>query len=160
MKRFKWPLQRLLDVTERRELALRAALYGLSRQMVQLRQRILRRQVSLRTLLDDLAARHDEQRLNRQAMVLACSGSARKELRGMEEALAGLENERSTKTREMMKVRSSRQTLEKLRQQALDRHYLQQQAQEQKELDEAAQVAYVRRGRLAAASGPKTGVDA
>ena len=159
MKRFKWPLQRLLDVTERRELALRAALFTLSREMVQLRQRILRRQVSLRTLLDELAGQEAEHRLRGQELVLACSGSARRELAAMRQALAGLEARRSQKTQELMKIRSSRQTLEKLRQQALDRYRLRQQALEQKELDEAAQVAHVRR-RLAAAGAGGAGVDA
>lgn len=153
MKRFKWPLQRLLDVTERRELALRAALFTLSREMVQLRQRILRRQASLRTLLDELAGREAQQRLREQELVLSCSDSVRRELAAMRQTLAGLEAQRAQKTQELMKVRSSRQTLEKLRQQARDRWRLGQQALEQKELDEAAQVAYVRRAMSASGAG-------
>ena len=51
MKRFTWPLQRLLEVTVQRERALQAELLALSRQVASLRQRILRRQAVLRGLL-------------------------------------------------------------------------------------------------------------
>ena len=66
MKRFRWSLQRLLDVTVQRERALRAELVALSGRISRLREEILRRRAVLRTLLEELGRQDIERRIRNQ----------------------------------------------------------------------------------------------
>jgi len=55
VKKFIWPLQRLLDVTVQKELAVRAKLFALSRRIADVHREIFRRRASLRSVLAELA---------------------------------------------------------------------------------------------------------
>ena len=50
MKKFQWPLRRLLDVTTQRERALRMDLFRLSQKIADVHRRIFRRRAALRDL--------------------------------------------------------------------------------------------------------------
>lgn len=145
MKRFKWTLQRLLDVTIQREQAARAALFALSRKIAYLRGEIIRRQSTLRSLLEDLAVQPLGVRITRQEVVMKFSEVTETQIAELREQIQALEQERKEKTAAFLKLRASRQSLEKLRGAALDRHLRQQAVEEQKQLDEAGQVSFARR---------------
>jgi flagellar biosynthesis chaperone FliJ len=145
MKRFVWPLQRLLDVTTQRELALRAALLGLSRRMARLRQQIIGRRAALRDLLHGLGREALARRLPRQEVFLRCSVWEERRIGRLNEDLAALRAERESKTAEFVKVKRSRETLERLREEARQRHAKQRARLEQKQLDESANASFARR---------------
>ena len=145
MKRFVWPLQRLLDVTIRREEVLRGELAKLAGQIANLKQEVLRRRQLLNGLLEELGKQSFEKRMPQQAVFMFSSVKVEKEIEKFREEIKGLEERRAATTAAFLKERAKRQTLEKLRQQAMQRHRLEQEKIEQKQLDEAGRGAFVRR---------------
>jgi len=145
VKRFKWPLQRLLDVTLQRELALRAELFALSREIARLRQRIASLRAALRALLAELARRSIEERIPQQEVFMRSAGTDERKIARLREQLHDKETLRSDKTRQFLKVKASRETLERLREEARLRHRKEMERAEQKQLDESAGVSFARR---------------
>jgi flagellar export protein FliJ len=151
VKRFRWPLQRLLDVTERRELALRAELVALSRRIIGVRQEIVRRRAVLRTVLDELAEQPVQRRIAEQHLFMRAASVEERRIRALEVQLKDLESQRAAKTAEFLKTRSRRKTLDRLREEAYRRFLKEFRAAEQKQLDEVAVIAFARRRALAPA---------
>lgn len=143
MKRFAWPLQRLLDIAVQREQALRGELAAMAEQIDQARRKVMQRRALLRHALDELDRLPIEQRLVQQPTFLAASGVAQRQIEGLEGRVAELKTKRQDVARKFMKVRSQRQTLEKLRQRAMDRYRADQARLEQKQSDEVAGIAFV-----------------
>ena len=147
MKRFKWPLQRLLDVTVQREQALRQELLGLSREMARVRQEVFRRLSVLRSLLAELASQELPERIPKQQVFLKYSDAGEREIRRLRDTLKALESQRREKTNQFLSTRSSRETLERRRAEAKQLHIRRQLKLEQSQLDEGAHVSYARKAR-------------
>lgn len=147
MKRFRWRLQRVLDITAKREQALRLELFALARALVRVRQEIVARQAAVRTLLADLGRRTLVERLAEQTVVLACAAAEERILRGLRRRVADLEAQRAEKTRRFRQVRATRQTLERLREEARHRYLREMAAREQAQFDEVSHIAFARRER-------------
>ena len=145
MKKFTWPLQRLLDVTAQRETAARAAVFALAHAMVALRGRIAVLVSRRRELLDELARDGIERRMARQDFVMASADTLTKQLRALDAELADLAARRKAKMTELMQHRARRKLLENLRERALAQWRNEQNRQEQLQLDEAANIAFTRR---------------
>ena len=142
MKRFRWPLQRLLEVTAYREQALRAQLLNLSQEIVGLRQIILARQAVLRSLLAELAKEDLQKRFSKQQLFMNYVQNDQKQIRRLEQQLKELRTLRKQTNAQFLQVRSSRKTLERLRKEAKDRHLRDQLKLEQKQLDEVAHISF------------------
>lgn len=160
MKRFKWPLQRLLDVTIQRENALRAELLALSRDIARVHQEIFRRQATLRAALADLSAEALRRRIPKQEVFMGCSKAAHAMLDQLKGRLGKLETRRTGTTERLVKARNSTKTLERLREEARRKHVREQLKIEQRALDESAQISYARdkiQTRIAGETGPRCG---
>ena len=142
MKRFRWSLQRLLEVTVHREQALRAELMRLSQEMVGLRQIILARQAVLKSLLAKLANEDLRTRFLEQQLFMNYVQNDQKQIRRLEQQLEELRTLRKQTNAQFLQVRSSRKTLERLRKEAKDRHLRDQLKLEQKQLDEVAHISF------------------
>ncbi len=142
MKRFRWPLQRLLEVTAYREQALRAQLLNLSQEIVGLRQIILARQAVLKSLLAELAKEDLQKRFSKQQLFMNYVQNDQKQIRRLEQQLKELRTLRKQKNAQFLQIRSSRRTLERLRKEAKDRHLRDQLKLEQKQLDEVAHISF------------------
>jgi flagellar export protein FliJ len=147
VKRFQWRLQRVLDITERREQVVRGELFALAGAITRVRQEIIRRQVLLRTVLAELAKKSLAERLAQQILFLQQSVAVTREIDRLKAELAGLEAERSEKTAVFMKLRGQRQTLERLRTEARERHRREEDKREQAQFDETAHIAFARKQR-------------
>jgi len=147
VKRFQWRLQRVLDITEQREQVVRAELFALAGAITRVRQEIIRRQVLLRTVLAELAKKSLAERLAQQILFLQQSVAVAREIDRLKAELAGLEAERSEKTAVFMKLRGQRQTLERLRTEARERHRREEDKREQAQFDETAHIAFARKQR-------------
>ncbi len=144
MKRFRWPLQRLLDVTVQRERAARAKLFRLSQEIAAAHREIFRLQASLRSALDELADLEMEKRLIAQEVFMRYAEAEEAKLDLMREKLKALQERQSENLTEFKKAKSSRETLERLRDEALRRHTRETLKAEQKQLDESSQAAFAR----------------
>ncbi len=147
MKRFKWPLQRLLDVTVLREQALRNELLGLFREMARTRQQIFRRQAVLRVALDDLAAKQLARRIAQQEVFMSCADRCEQEIRQLTRRLGALGSQRREKMEQFMRTRASVETLQRKREEARRLHMSEQIKVEQGRLDESAHIAFAGRAR-------------
>ena len=147
MKKFHWPLQRLLDVTAQRETAARAALFALANAMVVRRGEIAVLTSRRRDVLDELARDDVQRRMARQDFIMAAADALTRQARAKEIELAELATRRKTKMAELMQLRARRKLLETLRERALTQWRNEQNRQEQAQLDESASVAFVRRSQ-------------
>jgi flagellar biosynthesis chaperone FliJ len=144
VKRFHWPLQRVLDITEQRERVLRAELFALARAIVRIRQEIMWRRAMVRTILAELAERDLRERLPEQTVVLECSAAEQRIIRHLESRQSELSKQREARTEQFLRTRGRRQTLERLRDEARQQHVRQEQRREQKQFDETAHLAFSR----------------
>lgn len=145
MKRFKWPLQRLLDVTVQRERAIRAKLFSLSRRIAAVHREIFCYQASLRGVLAELAETKLEKRLPEQQVFMQCSEAQEARLDQLRENLNSLKQQRAEEIAAFTKTKSSREALERLKEESLQRYMTEMIRQQQKQLDENAQTAFARK---------------
>ena len=153
MKRFKWQLQRLLDVTLQRERSLRLQIVELSREIARRRREIVARRAALNAVLAELARLGLPERIGKQEVLMDCCAAKEQEIEGLQREVQDLESQRSARRERFAKTRSARQTLERLRDQARQRHIREQLRLEQKQLDEAAHIAFARTTQTRRAAG-------
>ena len=157
MKRFHWPLQRLLDVTGQREQVQRAELLAVSRRIARLRQHVLVGRASIRGLIAQLAEAGLPERMRRHDEAMRSAEAHERRIARRVASLAALADERAARTRELLKTRKKRETLERLREEARQQHVREQLKMEQREFDETAHVGRARTmiaARKAAAEAP------
>ena len=148
MKRFAWPLERLLGVTNRREEAAKTELFRLAGQVAEQRRQIARREAQVRAMLVGLSGESAEARLPRQRMFLKWSEVEIRQGEQMHKELQRLEQCRREQMQRLTEIRRDRQKLEKLRQRAWEEYQLQVGQWELKQLDETAQIGFVRRAQV------------
>jgi len=153
MKRFHWPLQRLLDVTIQRERALRAEVFDLSRRIARAHGALFDRRAAVRGALAEIAALPSPRRLPVQETFMGGAEAEIRRIRRMEQELRELQQRRAEKLSALERARSKRQTLERLREEARRRHEQEVLKLEQKQLDESSQSAFVRRSGRAYVAG-------
>ena len=142
MKRFQWPLQRLLEVTRHREQALRAQLLTLSQKIAGIRQVILARKAVLRALLAELSDEDIQKRFSKQQVFMNYAQNDKEQIRQLQDQLKELESVRKETNVRFLQIRSSRKSLDRLKDKAKARHEQEQNKLEQKELDEVAHVSF------------------
>ncbi len=145
MKKFRWKLERVLDITAQREKALRSELFALAQAVVRVRRAIVERRTALRILLEEVGRHPLADRLAEQAVVMAYSAGEQRELRRLDARLAELEAERARKRKRFLQTRSMRETLERMREQAREDYLRQVAKREQSEFDEQAHLAFARK---------------
>jgi len=145
MRRFCWPLQRVLDVSTQRELALRSELIALMQQITRHRQEIIRRRAVVRLMLSDIRDQATQRRIVLQEVFMSTVEWDQRRTRTLQDEIDRLTAERSDKTAQLVKLRKATGTLERLRSEALAEHLRLESRQEQKQFDETAQIAFARR---------------
>lgn len=147
MKRFRWNLQRLLDVAEQRELALRSELFALSERAAETRGEMLEVRNTIGRMLSDLAEADGASRLARTGLVLDAAARQERRIADLDEALQKIRRERKAVSEKLLEARRRREGLERLREQAMRRWRTERDRREQSRLDEAATVGFNRRTR-------------
>jgi flagellar export protein FliJ len=145
MKRFQWPLQRLLDVTVQRQRAMRAELAAVVSAIAEVQSKIDRRRELLRVLLEDLAGQDVAERITNQQVFMSFSVSCEREIERLGTKRSELESEREERRQALLNIRAECQTLEKLREEAWKQYVSEVQSEQQKELDDVVNTAYARR---------------
>jgi flagellar biosynthesis chaperone FliJ len=145
MTKFKWTLQRLLDVTRTREDALRHELAMLAGQIARFEQEIASRQATVKAALVEMAAIDLLGRLSRQETFMRCAGTVEKSVRLLAGKVAQIQTQREALAQKFRTLRESRKALERLREESLAKHNKTQSGLEQKQFDQTAHVAIARR---------------
>ncbi len=144
MKRFKWKLQRVLDIKTQHERALRSDLFALAQAIVRVREEILERRTVLRTLLVELADRRLADRLPELAVFMEFSAVEERRIERLGARLRDLESERTEKQRRFLEARATCKTLKRLREEARSAHMRDVGKREQMAFDESAHTAFAR----------------
>lgn len=145
MKRFAWPLQRLLDVTEQRERAQRAEVLALAQQTARLRQDAAVQRACVRALIAEMGGMELIERLRRHVDFVRCCQAHDRQIEQLQARIAELTVQREAMMRVLMKTRKSRETLERLREEARQEHLREQTKLEQAQFDETAHTAKARK---------------
>ncbi len=143
MKRFSWPLQRLLDVTRQRELATQSQLGLINAQIQRLGQALSRRRRMLQDLLEQLSHEGIQQRIVQQAAWMACSPGQDRRIKQILQDLDQLKAKRQQALERLAEIRKSRMSYEKIREKAHEKWKQQVGRLEQQQLDEAAAIRFV-----------------
>jgi len=145
MRQFQWPLQRLLDVKAQQERQLKPELVRLTQEIAAAHRKIFHRQAALRGALTDLAARSIEKRLPEQREFMHRSAAEEAQLDRLREELKVLQERRSAKMAAFRNAKSTRETLERLREEALLAHTRAVLKEDQKQLDESSHLGFARK---------------
>ncbi len=144
MKKFVWRLQRLLDIRIKQEESIRAELVAMTEQAVSLRGRIMMQKTILRRMLAEMEQKEGSQRLAEQEFFFKYAHISDERIKKLEEQLAEVEILRREKIKELMVIRKYRKGLEKLREKAKAEYLIEQNAYEQKDLDEKTSMSIAR----------------
>lgn len=155
MKRFKWKLQRLLDVKTRQEELKKAQLLALIQNIAAVRQNLLMRRQKVKQFFAELAEQSAPQRIQEQQLCLKAVAFADEKIETLKQMLQELETQRTAVMSEVLQLRKFRKSLEKLRTIAKEEYDLESKKNEQNFLDETANIAFAR-GLLAASGVQKT----
>lgn len=148
MKKFRWRLQRLLDVKAKQEEVLRGELIALMEKTAALRGRIMMLRAMLRSGLAQIRSLPGPERMEAQRQFLEYAPVRDRQIATLQRQLGELEVERKSKMDEMSRLRKFRKGLERLREQAAADHARQTDREEQKILDESFnQTLYRRQAR-------------
>ena len=145
MKAFRWPLERLLEVSHLRETMLQGELLRRSQQVAVAHQEILSRQLMIRELLAEVRSQSTEPRIHAQRLMLGSVDAEMELARRLHDRLDQAETAQSRTRKDLVEQRRNRRKLQRLREQARRAWHREIQRDEQKHLHEVGQVAFVRR---------------
>jgi flagellar export protein FliJ len=160
VKRFAWTLQRLLDVTRRREQAIVAQLADLAARTAGLRRQVAQRRMALRRQHEEIGRLDLATRMLRMETFGQMARHAEADIAALQEQARALHEQRQRLLEQFLQARARRQTLEKLREQALARWRKEAGRVEQKQSDELAGQAFARSAHWRAATAATREGDA
>jgi flagellar export protein FliJ len=147
MRRFVWRLQRVLDIKEKEERRARAELFEVAEKLAEARGDLLMRQKMLQDLINELAGESPTARIGKQEFFVKFSATSDDRIKTLKDTIRLLEQQQKEKIAEVLKIRRFKQGLEKLREETKRQFIAEQEKLEQKELDERAGVAFVRKAQ-------------
>ncbi|MBN2133378.1 MAG: hypothetical protein JW741_28020 [Sedimentisphaerales bacterium] len=144
MKRFVWRLQRVLDVRTKQEEVKRIELFRLTEMLVGKQSELLMRQRAMQDMIERIARDASPGRLMAQEFFLRQAATNDEQMRRLRKEIAELESRQKEKTAELLTVRRSKESLERLRAETQERFIHEREKLEQKELDDRATIAFAR----------------
>jgi len=136
VRRFRWRLERILEIRRRQEDGLREKLFRLSLAVVRMRQEIFEEEALLRDGFAQLSG--DGSALRDRELYLAAAQRTERELERMRGSLSEAEGRRRETIRQFEGASRTVKTLERLREEEATRHNTEMGKQEQGALDEGA----------------------
>jgi flagellar FliJ protein len=144
MKRFTWRLQRVLDIRVKEEQKKTSELLEITDKLVAVRSELFIKKKLLENIINGLTAENPKKRLSKQEFFLTHSYKSNEQLKNLKEKILNLEKRQKDKIMEILKVRRSKEGLERLRNEAKIQHIKEQEKLAQKELDDGATILFVR----------------
>ena len=144
MKRFVWRLQRVLDIRKKEEQIKTAELIEITDKLAVTRGKLLIIRKRIENIINRITNESPMMRLGKQEFFLAYSYTSDKELKKLKEEIGQLKSKQKDKIQEVLKIRRSKEGLEKLQTKAKLKFIKEQEKYEQKELDEGATVTFIR----------------
>jgi flagellar FliJ protein len=136
LKKFKWRLERLLDIKKRQEEALRNELVRVTEEAVSVRRMIAELKALIRQKLGEIMSLSPNRRVAEQRFFMQYSHTLDAQIEEFNQKLQELEELRKQKLSELFEIRKFRKGLEKLREKAREEYMQEVKRFEQNELDE------------------------
>ena len=147
MKRFVWRLQRVLNIKTKEEQVKKVELLKLTERLIQKRGELLMQKRVLEDIIRNLSEKDPDKRLSKQELFLKSSKRNDEVIKKIKKRVSELDLQQREKAAEFLKLKSFKEGLEKLREEAKTRFITEQEKLEQKELDESAIIGFTRKMR-------------
>jgi flagellar biosynthesis chaperone FliJ len=134
----------VLDVRTKQEQIKTQELYALTEKLAQTRGELLAQQRILQDIIESIEKENGGERLIKQEFFLRNSAATDERIKQLEAAVKELERKQKEMIKEVMKIRRSKEGLEKLKEQAKKKYISEQDKIEQRQLDEVAVTGFVR----------------
>jgi len=144
MRRFVWRLQRVLDIRKMQEQKAKSELLALTGKLASARGELLIQKKILENIIKELSGISPEKRLAEQEFFLKNSAASNEKIKKLKEKINELELQQKKKIAEVLQLRKVKEGMEKLKTEAKEQYIKEQEKIEQKELDEEANVLFVR----------------
>lgn len=145
MERFKWRLQRVLDIKKKEEQVRRTELQAITEWLNQVNDELFRQKQILEDLIARLSQEQPQHRLDQQVFFMTHSAANDAAIRKLESAAEMLAVRQQEKTNEILTIKRFNDGLEKLREEAEAEFIKEQEKLEQKNLDDVASFRFIRR---------------
>lgn len=144
MKRFVWRLQKVLDIKAKEEQYKRNELFHLTQILADRRSELLLKQQILQEIMTEISQAGTPHRLGAQEFFLTHAITDDQCIAKLKAEITDLEKQHKEKIAEVLAVKRFKKGLEKLRTEAKERYVQEQEALEQKELDDGVAITFVR----------------
>ena len=134
----------MLDIRTKQEQVKTQELFALTEKLAQVRGELLTQQRILQDIIESIANERACERINKQEFFLRNSAQTDERIKQLKGAVKELESKQKDMIAEVLKIRRSKEGLERLREQAKKRYIEEQDKLEQKQLDEMAVMNFVR----------------
>jgi flagellar export protein FliJ len=145
MKKFKWRLQRVLDLRGNQEQILKGQVSEITSKIAFTQGRIMAQKIKLQNLLKDKTYTSIKGRLSEHELFMKSIAHNDQAIKKLNTVLNILKNEYTIKMNELLELRKFRQALEKLREKAQHDYIKQQELAQQQQLDERTTIEFARR---------------
>jgi flagellar biosynthesis chaperone FliJ len=145
MRKFVWRLQRVLELKEKAEQSKRLELLRLTEKLALTQGQLLAARRVLNQMIEQLRAMAPSQRLTEQEFFMKYSRTISERINRLSRKVSQLQQQQRAKIAELVKIKRFNEGLQKLRSQAKRRFMERYEKLEQKQSDETATIAFVRR---------------
>jgi len=136
MKKFKWRLQRVLDIKQKEEQLKKIELTEITSRLSITKGQLMMQKRILKNMIDDLGTQNPKDRLAGQALFMKRSEVNDKVIKELSQKANELGAKQKEKVAEVLKVRQFKEGLEKLRAKNLEAFIKRQKKIEQKAVDD------------------------
>jgi len=144
MKKFKWRLQKVLEIKKKQEQAKRAELFKNTEKLAETRSELIMQKKIMENISENIKKQNPEKRLSQQELFLKNAETNNRKIKRLTQKEKKLQQIQAKKTQEVMKLRSLKEALEKLKEKAKEKFKMQQEKLEQKASDHQAGIKFVR----------------
>jgi len=144
MKKFQWRLQKVLEIKKKQEQAKRVELFKNTEKLAETRSELIMQKKIMENISENIKKQNPEKRLSQQELFLKNAETNNRKIKRLTQKEKKLRQIQAQKTQEVMKLRSLKEALEKLKEKAKEKSKMQQEKLEQKASDHQAAIKFVR----------------
>lgn len=145
MKKFKWSLQKVLDIKTQQQKVIQNHLYVISQKLIQQQMLLAAKKKELKEMLMDISRKAPAERIKAQQLFMKYSNQTDKIIRNIKKYINDIKIQKNNKQAELVSSKKETETLEKLRDKEKKLFIYNQEKLEQNELDETATIAFTRK---------------
>lgn len=136
MKKFKWRLQRILEIKRKEEELKKNELLKVTEKIVSKQSRLLVEKAKLKRMAEEISEKQPKTRIRQQQLFIRYAQSSNEFIKKIKQEIARLEESKKQKIKEYRQIQKSKEGMEKLREKAKEKYLREQGKRLQKEMDE------------------------